>query len=111
MAKFRAIEKGYYGDVIHDPAIDHHVIFEAPADFKASWAVPADPDAVVEAIPEVSKDTEDAEQILETEAAAAAPVVASDETPAGDQQEESDDIPPEAGESDDVNKAAGVETL
>ena len=116
MAKFRAIEKGYYGDVIHDPETDHHVIFEAPDDWKASWAVLADADAVVEPIAEVSKDTADAEQILETEAAVAASVepggeVGPGEAPAGEQQAESDDIPPEAGESDDVNEAAGVEVL
>ena len=73
MAKFRAIKRGYYGDVIHDPETDHHVVFEAPANFSCSWAVPADADAVVEPVADVSADTAQAEQILDTEAEAAAP--------------------------------------
>lgn len=114
MPKFRAIEKGYYGDVIHDPATDHHVIFEAPADFKASWAVPADDDAVVEPLPEVSEDTAAAEQILETEAAVAASVEPGGE-PAAAEQDKSDDIPVEtdqaANDAADVNAETGVEVL
>ena len=37
MARFRATSIGYYGDVIHDPETDHHVEFDAPDDFQASW--------------------------------------------------------------------------
>ena len=98
MAKFRAIEKGYYNDVIHDPETDHHVIFEAPDDFKASWAVLADSDAVVEPIVEASKDTAAAEEILETEAKVAASSVEGQESVA------SDDVV-------DVNEETGVTVL
>lgn len=91
MARFRAIEKGYYGDVMHDPVTEHHVFFDAPDDFKCSWAVPVDgaePEAVAEK--EVSEDTVAAEQLLDTESAVATPDIE---------------------ENDDANKAAGVETL
>lgn len=107
MAKFRAIKKGYYGDVIHDPDTDHHVIFEAPDDFSCSWAVRADADAVVEPVAEASAETAEAEEILDTEAAAAAPVVGATEDAAG----QSEDIPADAGAEPDVNKEAGVEIL
>ena len=88
MAKFRATAKGYYGDVIHDPETDHHVIFEAPDDFECSWAEKVDDDTPVQAMPKVSKDTEKAEEILDTESEAAKEVV-----------------------EPDANEAAGVETL
>lgn len=86
MAKFRAIAKGYYGDVIHDPDTDHHVIFEGPDDLEGSWFVKVDDDTPVQKVAEVSEETAEAEEILETEADAA-----------------SDDV--------DINKETGVETL
>ena len=89
MATFRAIEKGYYGDVIHSP--DHHPSFEAPDDFQCTWAEPAD-GAKVEAPAKVSAETETAESVLETEADAGIP----------------DDVP---AVTEDANEAAGVEVL
>ncbi len=90
MAKYRAIAKGYYGDVIHDPETDHHVISEGPDDLEGSWFVKVDDDTPVQALPEVSKETEKAEDILDTEADAA-----------------KEDV----GAEVDVNEEAGVETL
>lgn len=46
LRKFRAIRKGYYDDVMRDPD-GKHAIFEAPADFTGSWAVPVDDDVEV----------------------------------------------------------------
>ena len=102
MVKFRATKKGYYGDVIHDPDTDHHVIFDAPEDFQCSWAERVDGKAVKpKAKPEVSEETLAAEQVLDNEAAASAEVIA--ETTAED-----DDIP---AATEDANEAAGVEVL
>ena len=72
MVQFRAIEKGYYADIIHVPEGKHEV-FEAPEDWSASWAVRAD-GTVPEPVAEVSEETLAAEAILENESAAAAPV-------------------------------------
>lgn len=91
MVKFRAIETGYYGDIIHVPEGKHEV-FDAPEDWKASWAV-RDDGTVAEAPAEVSEDTLAAEAMLATESEAA----------------RSDDVPAETEE--DINAATGVETL
>ena len=82
MPMFRAIKKGYYGDVIHDPDTGHHVVFEAREGFSCSWAVPVDGEAPVAEAPEVSEDTEAAEAILDAESDAARediPAVVEDE--------------------------------
>lgn len=91
MVKFRAIETGYYGDIIHVPEGKHEV-FDAPEDWKASWAV-RDDGTVAEAPEEVSEDTLAAEAMLATESEAA----------------RSDDVP--ANTEEDINAATGVETL
>lgn len=89
MALFKAIAKGYYGDVIHDPDNDRNVYFEAPDDFQCSWAVKAEGETPAKVSPPPIKDeTIEAEAILEAEADAGIP-----------------DIP------EDANEAAGVETL
>ena len=85
MAKFRATARGYYGDVIHDPFTDHHVIFEGPDDLQGSWIEKVSDDTPVQAITETKPETLEAEAILDTEADAAAPA--------------------------DMNEEAGVETL
>lgn len=41
MRKFRAVDVGYYGDVLRKPGGPHE-IFEAPADFACTWAEPVD---------------------------------------------------------------------
>lgn len=82
MAKFRAIKKGYYGDVIRDPD-GEHAVFEGPDDLTGSWFVKIDDDAPLAEKPVVEEDTVKAEAILDTEADAAV----------------------------DVNEEAGVETL
>jgi len=91
MVKFRAIETGYYGDIIHVPEGKHEV-FDAPEDWQASWAV-RDDGTVAEAPAEVSADTLAAEAILATESEAARADV--DDAPA----------------AEDINEATGVETL
>ncbi len=129
MAKFKAIKKGYYGDVFHNPETEQHVIFEAPENFSCSWAVRVSDDTPVDSPPPISGETKAAEEILDVEAAAAAPVVAgpdaapppeattAEAAPAPDaptaEAAESDDIPVDAAAADtaDVNKATGVEVL
>ena len=101
MVQFRATAKGYYGDIIHDPENEKHVLFMAPEDFECSWAERADGE-VAAAPAEVSEDTLNAESQLNAESAAAAPVVAEPDPAA------SDDIPADA---EDVNEATGVEVL
>lgn len=95
MARFEAIKKGYYGDVMHDPDTNHHVFFDAPDDFACSWArrVPDDEPPLVAAPAAVSEDTVAAEAQLDAEAAA------------------SPDVIDQPAESQDANKAAGVEVL
>ena len=100
MAKFRATAKGYYGDVIHDPETDHHVVFDAPDDWSASWAEKVDAETPVQEIKEVSVETEDAEAILNAESEAA-----KEDIPDAESETSKEDIPI------DVNKEAGVETL
>ncbi len=115
MALFRAIKKGYYGDVMHYPAnVDHgplREIFEAPDDFKyrsdadgkpildsegkpkdfCTWVVPVEGEtlAAVQG-EEVSGETLSAEAQLDAESEAAAPVEATPEAEVSDS--DSDDI-------------------
>lgn len=101
MARFRATEKGYYNDVIHDPETDHHVLFDAPDDFECSWAVKvsgAEAKVALDPVAEVSQETAKAEAQLDTESEAAAPVVNAEVSP--DDAEAEDDIP--ADIDDDV---------
>lgn len=55
MAQFRAIEKGYYGDIIRDPDNQATKFFDAPDNFKCSWAVKVDVDEAVESEPAKSE--------------------------------------------------------
>ena len=96
LVQFRATAKGYYGDIIHDPENERHVLFMAPEDFNCSWAV-RDDGAVAAKPAAASEDTVAAEALLKAESDAAKPVVASDDIPADAEK--------------DVNEATGVETL
>lgn len=100
MARFEATAKGYYDDVIHDPDTDHHVFFDAPDDFKASWAKRVDgAEEKADAPAKVSEETLAAEAVLDTEAEAGIPDLPEDK---------SDDVPVD---TEDANEAAGVEVL
>ncbi len=110
MVQFEAIEKGYYGDVIHDPATNHHVFFDAPEDWHATWARRVDGKVEAAPVAEVSKDTLDAEALLDTEAEAARPDV-PEAAPEAESEVSEDDIPADAGDTEDANEAAGVEVL
>lgn len=110
MVQFRATAKGYYGDVIHDPDTNHHVIFDAPEDWSASWAERVDGKAPAEKVVEVSEETLAAEKILDTESEAARPDV-PEATEEAKPEVSEDDIPADAGDAEDASKAAGVEVL
>ena len=110
LVKFKATARGYYDDVIHDPELSRHVIFDAPEDWSASWAERVDGKPASKPAPVISADTIAAEAILEAEAEAGIPDLPQD-VPGVETDHDADDIPSDVSESADVNEATGVEVL